>query len=148
MRSHKEICHAAREQVSLLFIKVLTPMRKIPKDTTPSFLGFCAISADRPTNQRGGGLPTLMRDDLVFPKTGMGYNLPLERLTVQAPIQSVGITETLNFARLQMGHLTLIGGDLNAHSPLWDGTKRATHVMNSWRTWSLLTPPVSSTAYP
>ncbi len=89
-----------------------------------------------------------MRDDLVFQKTGMGYNLPLERLTVQAPIRSAGITETLDFASLQMGHLTFRGGDLNAHPPLWDRTKRVTHVMSSWRIWSLLTPSVSSTTYP
>ncbi len=56
----------------------------------------------------------------MFQKMGMGYNLPLERLTVQAPIRSASITDTLDFARLQMGHLTFIGGDLNAHSPLWD----------------------------
>ncbi len=24
------------------------------------------------------------------------------------------------YARLQMGHLTFLGGELNAHSPLWD----------------------------
>ncbi len=49
---------------------------------------------------------------------GMGYNLPLERLTVQAPIRSAGITDTLDFDRLQMGYLTFIGGDLNTHSSL------------------------------
>ncbi len=69
----------------------------------------------------------------MFLKTGEEYSPPLEHLTVQvqlsrrkwatinninaAPIRSSGITDTLDFARLQMGHL---GGDLNAHSPLWD----------------------------
>ncbi len=28
--------------------------------------------------------------------------------------------DTLDLARLQMGHLTFLGGDLNAHPPLWD----------------------------
>ncbi len=37
-----------------------------------------------------------------------------------APIRSAGITDTLDFARLQMGHLTFLGRDLNSHSPLWD----------------------------
>ncbi len=108
----------------------------MPKDTTPSFLGFCAIRAGRPTNQRGGGLLTLIRDDRVFQKTGEEYSPLLERLTVQvqlprrkwakihniyaAPIRSAGITDTLDFAPLQMGHLSFLGGDLNAHSPLWD----------------------------
>ncbi len=108
----------------------------MPKDTTPSFPGFCAIRAYRPTNQRGGGLLTLIRDDLVFQKIGEEYSPPLERLTVQvqlsrrkwatihniyaATIRSAGITDRLDFARLQMGHLTFLGGDLNTHSPLWD----------------------------
>ncbi len=106
----------------------------MPKDNTPSLPGFCVIRADRPTKQRGGGLLTLICDDLVFQKTGEEYNPPLERLTVQvqlsrrkwatihniyaAPIRSAGITATLDFAHLQMGHLTFLGGDLNAHSPL------------------------------
>ncbi len=91
------------------------------------------MRADRPTNQRGEGLLTLIRDDLVFQETGEEYSPPLERLTVQgqlsrrkwaaihnaAPIRSAGITGTLDFAHLQMGHLTFLGGDLNAHSPLW-----------------------------
>ncbi len=67
----------------------------------------------------------------MFQKRGKGYNLPLERPTVQALIRSAGITETLDFVRLQMGHVTFIGGDLNAHSPLWERTKPATRGMNS-----------------
>ncbi len=71
----------------------------------------------------------------MFQKTGEDYNPPLERLTVQvqlsrwkwatahniyaAPIPSPGITDTLGFDRLQMGHLTFRGGGLNAHSYLW-----------------------------
>ncbi len=58
----------------------------MPKDTTSSFPGFCAIRADQPTNQRGGGLLTLIRDDLVFQKTGKEYSPPLERLTVQVQL--------------------------------------------------------------
>ncbi len=108
----------------------------LPEDTTPSVPGVCAIRADRPTTQRGAGLLTLIRDDLVFQKTGEEYNPALERLAVQvqlshrkwatihniyaAPIRSAGITDTLDFARLQMGHLSFLGGDLNAHSPLCD----------------------------
>ncbi len=108
----------------------------MPKDTTQSFPVFCAIRADQPTNQRGGGLLTLIRDDLVFQKTGEEYSPPLERLTIQvqlsrrkwatihniyaASIRSADIRDTLDFARLQMGHQTFLGGDLNAHSPLWD----------------------------
>ncbi len=69
----------------------------------------------------------------MFQKTGEENSPLLERLTVQvqlsrrkwatihniyaAPIRSAGITDTLDFARLQMGHLTFLGGDLNAHSP-------------------------------
>ncbi len=72
----------------------------------------------------------------MFQKTGEEYSSPLERLTVQvqlsrrkwatthniyaAPIRSAGITDRLDLARLQMGHLTFLGGDLNAHSPLCD----------------------------
>ncbi len=123
------------------------------KDTTPSFSGFCAIRADRPTNQRGGGLLALIRDDLVYQKTREEFSPPLERLAVQvqlsrwkwaaihninaAPIRSAGLTDTLDLARLQVGHLTILGGDLNAHSPLWD-TSRATHVVNSWMIGSSL----------
>ncbi len=108
----------------------------MPKDTTPSFPGVCAIRADRPTNQRGGGLLKLIRDDLVFQKTGEEYSPPQERLTVQvqlsrrkwatihniyaAPIRSADITHMLDFARLQIGHLIFLGDDLNAHSPLLD----------------------------
>ncbi len=39
---------------------------------------------------------------------------------LRGPIRSAGITDTLDFARLQMGHLTSLGGDLNTYSPLWD----------------------------
>ncbi len=108
----------------------------MPKDATPSFPGFCAIRADRPTNQRGGGLLTLIGDDLVFKRTGEEYSPPLVPLTVQvqlshrkwatihniyvAVIRPAGITDTLDLARQQMGHPTFLGGDLNAHSPLWD----------------------------
>ncbi len=107
----------------------------MPKETTPSFPGFCVIKADQPTNQRGGGLLTLTGNNLVFQRTREDYSPPLERITTQvqlsrrkcatihsyaAPIRSAGITDTLNFARLQMGHLTFLGGNLNVHSPLWD----------------------------
>ncbi len=34
--------------------------------------------------------------------------------------RSAGITDTLDFARLQTGHLIFLGGYLNAHSPLWN----------------------------
>ncbi len=118
-------------------ICLIQETKLLPKYTTPSFPGFCAIRADRPINhERFGGLLTLIRDDLVLQKTGEEYSPPLERLTVQvqlsrrkwatihntyaAPIRSTGITDTLDFARLQMGHLTFLGGDLNAHSHLWD----------------------------
>ncbi len=133
----------------------------MPRDTTTSFPGFCAIRADRPTNQRGGGLLTLIRGDLVFQKSGEEYSPPIERLTVQvqpsrqkwatihniyaAPIRSAGITDTLDLARRQMGHLTFPGGDLNVHSFCGTLTSRATHVVNSWGIGSSLTPPVSST---
>ncbi len=72
----------------------------------------------------------------MFQKTGEEYSPPPECLTVQvqlfrrkwatfhnicaAPIRSAGITDRPNFAHLQMGHLTFLGGDLNAHSHLWD----------------------------
>ncbi len=72
----------------------------------------------------------------MFQKTGEEYSPPLGRPAVQvqlsrrkwatihniyaAPIRSAAITDTLDFARLQMGHLTFLGGDLNAHCPLWD----------------------------
>ncbi len=72
----------------------------------------------------------------MFQNTGEDYSPPLEHLTVQvqlsrqkwatihniyaAPIRSTGITDTLDFSRLQIGHLTFPGGDLNAHSSLWD----------------------------
>ncbi len=72
----------------------------------------------------------------MFQNTREEYSPQLERLAVQAqlsrrkwatihniyaaPIRSAGITDTLDFARLQMGHLAFLGGDLNAHSPLWD----------------------------
>ncbi len=70
----------------------------------------------------------------MFHKTWEENSSPPERLTVQvqllrrkwatihniyaAPVRSAGITDTLDFARLQMGHLNFLGGDLNAHSPL------------------------------
>ncbi len=72
----------------------------------------------------------------MFQKIGEAYSPPLERFTVQvllsrrkwatiynsyaAPIRSVDITVTVDFARLQMGHLTFLGGDLNAHSHSWN----------------------------
>ncbi len=59
----------------------------------------------------------LIRDDLVFQKAGEDYSPPLERLPVQIQLS---FTDTFDFARLQMGHLTFIGGDVNAHSHLWD----------------------------
>ncbi len=58
----------------------------LAKDTTPSFLGICVIRADLPTNQRGGGLLILIRDNLVFQKAGDAYSPPLQRLTVQAQL--------------------------------------------------------------
>ncbi len=66
----------------------------------------------------------------MFQKTGEEYSPSLKRLTAQvqlscrkwatihniyaASIRSAGITDTLDFARLQMGHLTFLGADLNA----------------------------------
>ncbi len=41
-------------------ICLIQETKLLPKDTTPSFPGFCAIRADRPTNQRGGGLLILI----------------------------------------------------------------------------------------
>ncbi len=35
-------------------ICLIQKTKLLPKDTTPSFPGFCAIRADRPINQRGG----------------------------------------------------------------------------------------------
>ncbi len=130
--------HKLRLRLSddIIDICLIHETKLLPKDTTPSFPGFCAIRADRPTNERGGGLLTLIRDNLVFQKTGEEYSPPLECLTVQvqlscrkwatihniyaAPIRSAGVTDTLDFARLQIGHLTFLGSDLNAHSRLWD----------------------------
>ncbi len=108
----------------------------LPKDTTSAVPGFCVIRTDRPTNLRSGGLLTIIRDYLVLQKTGEDYNPPLEHLTVQvqlsrrewvtihtiyaAPFRSAFITRLLDFARLQMGRLAFLAGDLNALSPLWD----------------------------
>ncbi len=41
-------------------ICLIQEAKLLPRDTTPSFPGFCAIHADRPTNQRGRGLHTLI----------------------------------------------------------------------------------------
>ncbi len=41
-------------------ICLIEEIKLLPKDTTPSFSRFCAIRADRPTNQRGGGLLALI----------------------------------------------------------------------------------------
>ncbi len=105
---------------------------------TPQILLGILCDTSRPAYQpERRGLLTLIRDDLVLQKTGEEYSPhPLGRLTVQVqltrrkwatihniyatPIRSAGITDKLDFARLQMGHLTFLGGGLNAHSPLWD----------------------------
>ncbi len=55
-------------------ICLIQETKLLPEDTTPLFPGFCAVRADRPTNQRGEGLLTLIRDDLVLQKTGEEYS--------------------------------------------------------------------------
>ncbi len=47
-------------------ICLIQDTKLVPKDITAASSGFCAIRADRPTNQRGGGLLTLIGDDLVL----------------------------------------------------------------------------------
>ncbi len=97
----------------------------------------------------------------MFQKTGEEYSPPLERLTVQvqlsrrkwdtihniseAPIRSAGITDTLDFARLQLGHLTFLGGDLNANSPLWDTYQPSDARGEQLEDWTSVIPPASST---
>ncbi len=94
------------------------------------------IRVGRPTNQRGGGLLTLIGDYLVFQKADEDNNPPLERLTIQdqpsrrnwatihniyaAPIRSAGIMAMHAISQLQMVHLAFIGGNLNGRSSLWD----------------------------
>ncbi len=120
----------------------------LTKDTTPSFSGICAIRADKPTNQRGGRIFISIRDYLVFQNIGETYSTPLERLTAQlqlsyrklvtihneAPFRAAGITDTLDFSRLQVGHPTVMDGGLTGRPPpssCETGTSRATVVVNN-----------------
>ncbi len=44
-------------------------------------------------------------------------------ITLTHLTRSASITDVLDFARLQTGHLTVVGDDLNVHSSLWDTYK-------------------------
>ncbi len=141
-------------------IDIIQETKLLPKDTTPSFSGFCAIRTGRPTNLIGGELLTLNTDDLVFQKKG---GLPPSARTPHSPgpalPSEMGHNPHLcspHPIRWHYGHARFRSpangppdhprAVTSMPTPLCGTlTSRATHVVNSRRIGWLLTPSVSST---
>ncbi len=99
--------------------------------TVPSRYAF---RAGRPANQRGSGLVTLIRDELVFQQIWETFIPPLECLTVRVQLSHQQMDHTPQYLR---GNLTdrlvtwtpptfreyklasFKGIGLNAHTPRW-----------------------------
>ncbi len=111
-------------------------------------------NTSRPTYQSGRwGTPCTNVRRFSVPKDKGGIQPPLEHLTVQvqlsrriwatihnifaAPIRSAGITDTFDLARLQMVQLTFVGGDLNAHSHLWDTNQPSDTLGEPLEDWDI-----------
>ena len=118
----------------------------IGSDRTPRFPGYTVVRQDRlrrpAGSARGGGLLTLIREDVPFrkcPPVRPSEGSALESLSVVVPVGGGDKLTIVNVycppsrlnqreegvagfdpATLPSHRRVLIGGDLNVHSPLWD----------------------------
>ncbi len=91
-----------------------------------------------PSSHRRGGLLILVKEGKVHQRIAKYYQPPLEKQSIQiqlsqwqwTTIHNLYVTpicgqDTLVLATTKPGNLFLAGGDLNAHSRLWDEHKPA-----------------------
>ncbi len=107
------------------------------KRPTPKLHGYTPVRADRPGAEfPGGGLLTYIKDDLAYRKIGEAKNGQVEVLSVSIQQQAkkwVDVTNIYVPPRAQDSDISwiparetcVIAGDMNGHSPLWDGSQPA-----------------------
>ena len=109
-----------------------------PGSPTPYFQGYGTYRSDRTTTKAGGGLISLIRDSIIFEKVHAGIKEGTEVQTFRvrmsrrkwititnvycAPHNSRGhdINENVMTELIPSLGSSIIGGDFNAHSALWD----------------------------
>ena len=131
---------------------------------TPRLSGYSVVRRDRGTSgqggaPRGGGLLTFIKEDIAFREVELVRDHPgsiLETLGVEVvtgdgsglsilnvycpPIRVLpGETRTAGFdpSVLPSGRRVVIGGDVNAHSPLWDDSQPSDEMGEALEQWLL-----------
>ena len=106
-------------------------------DKTPRIPGYAALRDDRKALLGGGGLLTYIKDTLIFERVGyvtkdstetMSFKVKLSKgkwiqlTNVYAPPVSSYTSQSVNVATaiIPVTSDSLIVGDFNAHSPVWD----------------------------
>ena len=103
---------------------------------TPRFAGYATVRLDRQSPSGGGGLVTLVRESLVFERISELSSGGTEALSIRVkltggqwitivnlycpPVRSHSRGASLNLAHIPTHADSLIVGDFNAHSSLWD----------------------------
>jgi ribonuclease HI len=106
------------------------------KDTAPRFPGYAAVRQDRADGRAGGGLLTLIKEDLDYtvgrPASSDVAECQCVRVRVSAarwialhnvyapPRRDGAAADGLDWGWLPAEANSIISGDFNAHSPLWD----------------------------
>ena len=150
---------AHRVDICLLQESKLRPGR-----STPRLNGYTVVRRDRRPSRsgeapRGGGLLTIIREDVAYREVDMVRDDPsssLETLAVEVvtgdgsslsilniycpPIRTLpGESRTAGFdpSVLPSGRRVVIGGDVNAHSPLWDDNQPSDEMGEALEQWLL-----------
>ena len=132
--------------------------------STPRLSGYTVLRRDRTTSgssdaPRGGGLLTIIKEDVAFRQVELVRDCPgssLETLGVEVvtgdgsslsilnvycpPIRVLpGESRTAGFdpSVLPSGRRVVIGGDVNAHSPLWDDNQPSDEMGETLEQWLL-----------
>lgn len=129
-----------------------------PKDATPRYPGYAVIRKDRPLSPqgapvKGGGLLTLVKDDLPFRevaafrggdvggieaqaiKVDLGPGGELVCTNVYVPPSRAVDALAVGPDVLLLSRRHFIGGDFNAHSALWDDFQPATDWGEALEQW-------------
>ena len=132
--------------------------------STPRFKGYTVVRRDRSTSgpsgiPRGGGLLTIIKEDVAFREVDLVRDCPdssLETLAVEVVIGDGSCLSILNVycppirvlpgelrtagfdpSVLPSGRRVVIGGDVNAHSPLWDDNQPSDEMGEALEQWLL-----------
>ena len=135
---------------------------------TPKFPNYTSLRQDRPAANGGGGLLTLIRQDVPFKHiipAGLDTHSELDSIKVLANNKTYTIHNiyipppngctpnfTPNLSGLNSTNHTLITGDLNAHNPLWLNTQgsdaRGTMIIDELEDMVILNNPECPTRKP